>query len=247
MMTGIFDSGVGGLSVAAEVRRLCPRADLVYYADVKNAPYGTKTPAELLPLVRADIARLRAAGAEHILIACCTAGTVYQDLPQEERALCTPILEPTARAAARASSRGRIGILATEATVRASAFSPPLLRYRPDARLFPLAAQSFVSLVERAAVRETHRTGRCTPPAFPLTLHLTEKERTHIGAVLAPLRRAEIDTLLLGCTHFPHIASAISQALPGVRLISCAREGARAVCRCLPQDGAGVFRVLSAE
>ena len=105
MMSGVFDSGIGGMSVIFELRKFRPRADLIYYADKKNCPYGTKSRQEIIRLVRADIARLREAGATHALIACCTASTVYCSLTPAEQKFLTPILAPRQTTAAAVSSQ----------------------------------------------------------------------------------------------------------------------------------------------
>ena len=118
-MIGIFDSGVGGLSAYRELRLLLPRCDIIYLADRRNAPYGTKTKDELIKLVKHDILQLKNMGAEKILVACCTASTVVPHLDFEERRCVLPIIFPAARVAARLA---RVTVIATEHTARSSAF-----------------------------------------------------------------------------------------------------------------------------
>ena len=122
-MIGIFDSGVGGKLALHELRKAVPNADLCFFADERNAPYGKKSENELVPLVRESIRVLKDAGADRILMACCTASTVYHLLSSEEREMCMPIITPTAKAAVAAASGGRIAVIATAATVKSRAFS----------------------------------------------------------------------------------------------------------------------------
>ena len=95
-MIGIFDSGVGGFNALFEIRRRLPFADIAYFADEKNAPYGTKSEDQLLKLVKKDAEILKGIGASEILIACCTASTVFERLNEEEKRNLTPIIAPAA-------------------------------------------------------------------------------------------------------------------------------------------------------
>ena len=102
-MIGIFDSGVGGLTALAELRRLLPNADMIYLADRENAPYGNKSEEQILAAAEGCIKRLTEAGADKILIACCTASTLHHRLSESARRISTPIILPAARAAIRRS------------------------------------------------------------------------------------------------------------------------------------------------
>ena len=227
-MIGVFDSGVGGLTALAVLRARLPRADLCYFADTGNAPYGTKSEEELRRLVMADIDRLRTAGCRRILIACGTASSIYPSLPTEYRLNTCPILSPTARRAARVTKNGRIGILATEATVRIGALGKEVEKERPDVRLFPVAAGNLVTLVEEG------RTSDRDPIA-----------RAAVRSALAPFAACDIDTLILGCTHFPRLRALIRSEMPDVRLVSAAEEGARAMIKALPaEEKTGGARLL---
>ena len=133
-MIGILDSGAGGLFALAELRRLSPDADIAFFADVKNAPYGNKTRELLTELVRNGIDRLEAFGCDRILMACCTASTVHGLLPRRQKALSVPIISPTAREAVSISKNKKIGVLSTEATRKSRAFVDEILGYEPSAR-----------------------------------------------------------------------------------------------------------------
>ena len=151
-MIGVFDSGVGGLTALAELRRLLPRTDMIYLADREHAPYGTKSEEEILSLAENCIKRLITAGAERILIACCTASTLHSRLTEGARRITTPIIAPAARAAQRVS-RGKIAVIATEATVRSHAFRRELLAIG-ECEVTEHAAQELVAMVESGASDE---------------------------------------------------------------------------------------------
>ena len=206
-MIGIFDSGVGGLTAYREVRRLAPRADIVYLADRKNAPYGTKGRDELIKLVKTDIARLRALGATDILIACCTASTVYPYLGEDERARTLPIIESAAQAAA---GLERVTVIATEYTVRTSAFGRALRERSASVCVNEFPTQSLVKMVECGA-----RDGK-----------LSRDCEGYLYSIAKRVRDFGSDGLILGCTHFSHLENTLGNLLPEVKIISPAREGA---------------------
>ena len=211
-MTGIFDSGVGGLAAYFELRRLLPREDIIYLADRKNAPYGTKTKDELIALTKKDIKRLCDMGASQVLIACCTASTVYSELSEWERAIATPIIAPAARVAAEG---GRIAVIATEHTVRSGAFGKEIRRLSHDSEVFERAEQALVAMVEHGS-----RDGEIKEECRAVLLEIAE---------WASDIRA--DTLVLGCTHFSHLEGTLGEMLPEVRIVSPAREGAKEIAR----------------
>lgn len=221
-MIGVFDSGVGGLTALAELRRLLPRTDMIYLADREHAPYGTKSEEEILSLAENCIKRLIAAGAERILIACCTASTLHSRLTEGARRITTPIITPAARAAHRVS-RGRIAVIATEATVRSHAFRRELLSIG-ECEVTEHATQELVAMVESGASDE---------------VPLTSEEKSRLARLLAPIKASRADTLILGCTHFPHLRGHIAAMLPEVKLISPSREGALEIARSTEDRGGG--------
>ena len=207
-MIGVFDSGVGGICAFREVRRLLPREDIVYLADRKNAPYGTKSEDEIIALTKADIKRLKTVGADRILIACCTASSVYDHLDKEEREISLPIIRPAAEKAAQGKG---IAVIATERTVKSGIFTREVRRLS-DAPIFEFSAQRLVALVECGC-----RDGRINAEG--------ERELERIKELI---KRVNADTLILGCTHFSHLEGEF-QARCGVRTVSPAREGALAL------------------
>lgn len=209
-MTGIFDSGVGGLAAYFELRRLLPREDIIYLADRKNAPYGTKTKDELIALTKKDIKRLCDMGARQVLIACCTASTVYSELSEWERKIATPIITPASRVAAEGE---RIAVIATEHTVRSGAFGREIRKFSQASEVFERAEQALVAMVESGS-RDGRISGEC------------EGEIRQIAEWVTDIRA---DTLVLGCTHFSHLESTLREMLPCVKIVSPAREGAKAI------------------
>ncbi len=206
-LLGIFDSGVGGLMSFRDVRKALPSEDIVYLADRKNAPYGTKEKDVLIKLVSNDIQRLREYGSDRILIACCTASAVYPYLSEDLKKISLPIITPTAMAA---SEGKRVAVIATRHTVKESAFAAALGSISPLSSVFEIEAGELVGLVE-----EGGRDG-----------FLTEKQTETVKKTAKKIKATDPDTLILGCTHFSHLEKTFKKLLSNVRIISAAREGA---------------------
>lgn len=213
-MIGIFDSGVGGFCAYREVRRLLPREDIVYLADRKNAPYGTKTKDEIISFTKKNIERLKNLGAEKILIACCTASTVFSSLSEDERNISLPIIMPAVKLAAQGK---RIAVIATEHTVKTSIFSLEITKIDERCRVFEYAEQNLVSFVE-SGNRDGQLSEECKNLLLKIKMRASEQK---------------VDSLILGCTHFSHLEGEFKKLLPKVRIISPAREGARELVRLL--------------
>lgn len=209
-MIGVFDSGVGGLASVSVLRSRLKKEDIIYLADRKNSPYGTKTKDELISLVSNDIIRLRSYGCRLCLIACCTASSVYNSLNKELKYISRPIILPAARAAA---SGKRITVIATRHTVNSGAFKYEISRLCP-AEVTEICAQELVSLVESG-----QRDGCLTPEGLKTVFNISEKVKSSMP-----------DTLVLGCTHFSHLEKSLTAFLPQVRIVNSAREGAIALC-----------------
>jgi glutamate racemase len=203
---GIFDSGVGGLTVQRAVMEALPALDTVYLGDTARVPYGTKS-AEVVTQYSLRNARfLIRQEIEMLVVACNTASAVA--LPALRAELPIPVLgvvEPGARAAARESRSGRIGVIGTQGTVASGAYQAAILAARPGAEVLARPCPLFVPLAEEG----------WTDPA-------DEVLRVVARRYLSPLLEARIDTLVLGCTHYPLLKAAIAEALPGVRLVDSA-------------------------
>ena len=225
-MIGVFDSGAGGLFALAELRRLSPTADIVYLADRKNAPYGTKSRERLVELVSNDVERLLDEGCDKVLMACCTASSVYDFLPDDYRAVSVPIIEPTARESVMLSKSKRIGILSTEATKKSGAFVKKILKYEPTAVTVCASAPELVALAEAG-----ERDGGLSEAGM-----LTIKKSVSVFA------GSGIDALILGCTHFAYFENTIKNIL-GVTTVNSASIGAREMQK-YAFCGAGGLRFL---
>jgi glutamate racemase len=207
---GIIDSGVGGLTVVKEVMRQLPNEPIIYFGDNARCPYGSKSPGEIRAYSFQMIDFVSRFPLKALVIACNTATAVVLD--EARQSLNLPVIgviDPGARAAVQASSTGRIGVIGTETTIRTRAYERALKRLQPQLYVVGLACPDFVPLVER-------------------NLQHTREARKVVADTLAPLRREELDTLILGCTHYPLLAPLIQETLgEGIRLISSAEETAR--------------------
>ncbi len=222
-MIGVFDSGVGGFCALRELQRLLPSEDIVYLADRKNAPYGTKSQEEIIALTQADIKRLRDYQVNKILIACCTASSVHEFLDKEEREISLPIIRPAAQMAAEGR---RIAVIATERTVSSAVFSREISKIS-DAKVVEFPTQRLVTLVEGGC-----RDGRINTEC--------ERELCRIAELTAD---AEADTLILGCTHFSHLEGELQKRC-NVKTVSPAREGAAALTRIIKKSHGEGGRII---
>jgi len=215
---GIFDSGVGGLTVQRALLEALPGADTIYLGDTARVPYGTKSAATVTAYSLRNARVLQERGIDLLVVACNTASAVA--LPALRAALPVPVLgvvEPGARAAAAASRSGRIGVIGTAGTIGSGAYQAAIRALRADAEVVASACPLFVPLAEEG----------WTDPG-------DEVVRGVVRRYLGPLAAARIDTLVLGCTHYPLLAEAIAAALPGVTLVDSARTVAAEVAALLP-------------
>ncbi len=212
---GIFDSGVGGLTVYRALRARLPRESFVYLGDTARIPYGTRSPETVCEYARQDAAFLLACGVKLIVIACNTASSLALDsLQADYRVPVVGVIEPGARQAAAVTRCGHIGVIGTEATIASTAYPRAIQRLAPELRVTSRSCPLFVPLVEEGWV------------PHPVTAMVAAE-------YLTPLREAEVDTLVLGCTHYPVLADVIRRVMgEGVTLVdsgACAAEEVAAV------------------
>lgn len=204
---GIFDSGIGGLTVVRQIHQVLPAEDLVYLGDTARVPYGTKSPATVIRFACEDTAFLIRQRVKAVVVACNTASAWA--MPTLEREFGVPIfgvIIPGAQAAARQSRNGRIGVIGTKATIRSQAYEAAILSRAPAAKVFPQPCPLLVPLVEEGWVDH------------PVTRDVLEE-------YLAPLRQEQIDTLVLGCTHYPLLKSVIQEVVgPEIHLVDSAES-----------------------
>jgi glutamate racemase len=234
---GMFDSGFGGLTVARALIDLLPSEDVVYIGDTGRYPYGPKPAGE----VRGYAQQLAHSlvddfDVKAVVVACNTATAAGLDELRTELAVpIIDVIEPGARALVKATTTGRVGVIGTVGTVSSGAYVDAVSRTGAPVRLFSAACPGFVEFVERGQTLGDE------------VLVLAER-------LLAPIRAADIDALLLGCTHYPFLARTISDVMgPGVTLVSSADETAFAARARLHElgllrpgsDVAGTHRFLS--
>jgi glutamate racemase len=220
----VFDSGVGGLTVLQALATLLPKEHFIYVGDTARVPYGSKS-AESVKRFSVEIARFLLKKNVKMMVAACNTVSALA-LPELRRFMPVPVLgviEPGARAALAATRSGRVGIIGTEATVRSHAYEEAVRRLDGTIQVFSRACPLFVPLVE-----EGWTTG-------PITRRIA-------STYLTPLLKKKIDTLVLGCTHYPLIKGVLRRVAKTVELIDSAEETAKAVRSRLDQDGLLVSR-----
>jgi glutamate racemase len=236
---GVFDSGIGGLTVAHEIIRQLPRESIIYFGDTARVPYGPKSPDTVRRYSREIAAYLRGEDVKAIVIACNTATAHALEALQDE--LTIPIIgvvQPGARAAVRAvgGGRGHIGIIGTAGTIRSGAYERAIRELDPEARVTARACPLFVPLVEE---------GWMDHPATRLIAR----------DYLAPLIQEQVTAVVLGCTHYPLIKGMLCRELgPNVALIDSAAETAAEIGRVLaaaslqaPDDAAPTHRFVASD
>ena len=208
-MLALFDSGTGGLNTVRYLRQTKDDGDLIYLIDRSNAPYGIKSEKEILEITKSNIDALTAMGAHRVLIACCTASTVHHLLPKKYREVSVPIIDAIANEAKRLTRVGRVGVIATRHTILSGAFRKAL-------------GTLSVSELEASALVDMIDAGLCDSVA-----EASDEER--IEDMLRPVLTSGIDTLVLGCTHFPALIRTIgriSAKYGDISLVDSARVGA---------------------
>lgn len=229
---GIFDSGMGGLTVARCIVDALPHESVIYLGDTKRCPYGVRPVEQVRSFVAQIGAWFRARRVKLIVIACNTATAAA--LPMAQMTFGVPVIgviEPGARAAIQSTRNGRVGVIATPLTIGNDAYARAIHAIDAGVEVSSLATPEFVTLVEGelATGAHMHDDWRRNPTVF-----MSEQARGCVGRNLEPLRGTGIDTLVLGCTHFPLLAPAIHEALgPGVTIVSSAEETTRELVETL--------------
>lgn len=217
---GVFDSGIGGLTVVRQIHRALPHEDLVYLGDTARVPYGTKSPETVVRFALEDTQFLMRQNVKAVVVACNTASAWA--LSALESRFETPIfgvIVPGAEAALERTHSGRIGIIGTNATIRSQAYVKAIVARNDEAEIFARACPLLVPLVEEG-----------------WTDHAVT--RAVLREYLAPFRRRRIDTLVLGCTHYPLLKTAMRKVLgEGIALVDSAESCAGYVKRELAAAG----------
>jgi glutamate racemase len=197
---GIFDSGVGGLTVLRQLYRQLPNESIIYFGDTSRLPYGIRSQAEILQFVREILSWMQQQQVKMVIMACNTSSALALETVREEFDL--PILGvilPGARAAVQQGKR--IGVIATPATAKSNAYRQAILEIDPDVQVWQVSCPEFVPLIEQNRIQD------------PYTADVAR-------SYLEPLIQNQIDTLVYGCTHYPHLEPVLLQLLPSsVKLV----------------------------
>ncbi len=217
---GIFDSGVGGLTVCRKIEEALPNEPLVYLGDTARVPYGSKSGATVVRYAKACASLLMKRNIKMLVVACNTASAYALDILREYMDIpVIGVIEPGARAACTRTRTGRVGVIGTRGTVSTGSYEAIIRRLRPDCEVFSRACPLFVPFAEE---------GWTEGPA------ILEVAEIYLGELL----ERRIDTLVLGCTHYPLLADVITQVVGNsVALVDSAEETAFIVKATLESEG----------
>ena len=200
---GVFDSGIGGLTSIKRLIRLLPNEDVIYLGDTGRVPYGTRSRETIIKYARQDVQFLQGHGVKTIIIACNTVSAVAAaELLPEIKIPVFEVVGPPSSQAAGLTKNGRIGVIGTAATIKSGAYAGALRRENPELFVTVAACPLLVPLVEN---------GRTRPDDIAV--------QTIVRDYLEPVLREGIDTLILGCTHYPLLREVISRIAPNITLV----------------------------
>ena len=218
---GVFDSGLGGLSVIKELDRVLPQENIIYFGDTGRVPYGTRSAETIVKYAKEDERFLLSHGVKLIISAC---GTVSSVASHAAKGLPVPFIEvvtPASKAAVKSTRNGKIGVLGTSATVSSNSYKKKMLEMRPGLDVTQVACPLFVQLVEAGWIDRNDEVTVATAKRY-----------------LQPLIEAEVDTVILGCTHFPAIKEIIADIMgESVTFINSGAEAALTAAEYLKKNG----------
>jgi glutamate racemase len=219
---GLFDSGLGGLTVAQQLMQALPRENLIYFGDTARYPYGTKSAETVRRYALEDAQFLVDKGVKMLVVACNTVASTAMDVLCDHFDIpIVGVIEPGARRAAAETRNGKIGVIGTDATIASGAYTRALRKLLKEVEVYTRACPLFVPLAEEGWT--DNGVAQQTAAAY-----------------LDSLRRSGIDTLLLGCTHYPLLARVIGRVMgDGVTLVDSASTTAAAVAEMLAERGLG--------
>jgi len=217
---GVFDSGIGGLTVVRELKKVLPNERIIYLGDTARVPYGNRSPETVIRYSRENTRFLMEHGIKLLVVACNTASSVaLKELKRNVPVDVIGVVEPGAMTGVLATKKGRIGVIGTEATIRSNAYTRAIKRWNKKIKVISKACPLFVPLVEEGMIK--HK----------ITYNVAEH-------YLGVFKKEDIDVLILGCTHYPVLKEVIQEVVgKGVKLVDSAQEVARAVKRVIEKDG----------
>lgn len=207
---GVFDSGLGGLSVIKELNRVLPDENIIYFGDTGRVPYGMKSVETVARYAAEDEKFLLSHGVKMIIAACGTVSSVSKTFPPDLPVPFIEVVSPASRAAVNATENGKIGVLATAATVSSNSYVNEMRRIKPNIDVMQTACPLFVQLVESGWIGRHDEVTVATAKRY-----------------LTPMAEHGVDTVILGCTHFPAIREIIGDVFgDGVTLINSGEQAA---------------------
>lgn len=214
---GVFDSGVGGLTAVMELNKLLPNENIIYFGDTARIPYGSRSRETVIKYAHEDIAFLRKHKIKMIIAACGTVSSVIGTNSLVDDMPFTGVLLPTAQAACSSTKNGKIGVIGTSATIRSGSFAKAIKTIRPNTSVYGNACPLFVHLVENGYTDRDNKVTKLVAEEY-----------------LAPIKAEGVDTLILGCTHYPLLEDIIADYMgDSVTLISSGKEAAKYAETCL--------------
>ncbi len=224
---GIFDSGLGGLTAVREIQEIMPHEDIIYFGDTGRVPYGSKSRDAINKYARQDARFLKKMGVKMIVAACGTVSSVVPDLSAELGIPYSGVVNPTCFTAMRVTKNGKIGVIGTAATINSHSYKKRIREKHPEFEVMERHCQLFVSFVENGLVDPED-----------------ELVQLMVRRYMAPFKESGVDTIILGCTHFPLLSEAIRREMgDGVTLIDSGKETAIYTKKIL--DEAGLLRESS--
>lgn len=208
---GVFDSGIGGITAVKELNRLLPNENIIYFGDTARIPYGSRSRETILKFANQDIAFLKKHKIKMLIAACGTVSSVIGSMNEIDGLPFTGVLLPAAQAACGKTRNGRIGVIGTAATIKSGSYGRAIRAIRPDLFVVGNPCPLLVPLAENGYTDKDNKITRMVLEEY-----------------LEPMKREKVDTLILGCTHYPILSEAIAEVLgSGVTLISASAEAAK--------------------
>lgn len=217
---GVFDSGLGGLTAVKELNEILPNENIIYFGDTARIPYGSRSRDTIMKYASQDIAFLQQYSIKMIIAACGTVSSMLGDKKDVDGIPFTGVLMPTCRKACEVTQNGKIGVIGTPATIKSGSYSRIINELNPSMSVYPSPCPLFVHLVENGYTDRYNK----------ITILAAEE-------YLEPIRKHGVDTLILGCTHYPIIKDIIQDIMgDDVKLISSGGEAAKYTRRCLEEN-----------
>lgn len=218
---GVFDSGLGGLTAVKELANILPNEDIIYFGDTGRVPYGSRSKETIIKYALQDVAFLTSLDVKMIIAACGTVSSVAKDIGDSLDIPFVGVVKPTSMAACKATKNGKIGVIGTTATIKSNSYKNEINKINNDLQVFVKDCPLFVPLVEGGFILKDD-------PILKLTVERYLKDLLVSG----------IDTLILGCTHYPLIKEAISAYLgSSVSIIDSGKETALFASKALKNTG----------